>query len=79
MAYFGLASLLLMSASIVLAVKVPDIKNKEKDHEWYDNTYDGIKRYDNWCDYRRCRLLHTGYVSRLYLHCLIPKGCFGKL
>lgn len=47
MAYFGLASLLLMSASIVLAVKVPDIKNKEKDHEWYDNTYDGIKRYDN--------------------------------
>ena len=81
MVHFELASLLLMSASIVLAVKVSDIKNKEKDHEheWVSYTYDGTKRYDNWCDYRKCRLMHTGYVSRLYLYCLIPKGCFEKL
>ena len=57
MVHFGLSSLLLMSASIVLAVKVQDIKDKEN----------GWKTHDNWCDYRKCRLLHTGYVSRLYL------------
>ena len=40
MVHFGLASLLLMTASIVFAVKFPDIKDKEKDRGWRSYTYE---------------------------------------
>ena len=52
----ALWSIILMIASIVLAAKVPDIK---------DDLFLG----DQWCDSVKCHSLNASYVSKMYLYC----------
>ena len=67
--------MLLLSASIVFAVKVANVKDKQKGlGVWHIYTLNGTKIHNNWCDAYTCRLLHAGYVSKLYLLCWISRG-----